>query len=104
MVLVMLTVALALAKQSGRVHSRRHAMRYVDRVAGRRRSSPACTLVYYWIFNIATDYSSSTGSVLITFVDWTCRHASPRTSRTGRWTRRFRVAVVIGASTWYALA
>ena len=82
MVLVTLTVALALAKQSV-VHSLRHAMRYVDRVAGALLIVAGAYLVYYWIFNIATDYSSSTGSGPITFVEDLLGRASPRTSR--RW-------------------
>ena len=60
LVLMALTVALALAKQS-LVRSLRGAMRYIDRVAGVLLIVAGGYLIYYWTFNIATDYSSATG-------------------------------------------
>ncbi len=103
MVLVTLTVALALAKQSV-VGSLRHAMRYVDRVAGALLIVAGVYLVYYWIFNIATDYSSSTGSGPITFVEDLSARLASNIQNWGASRVAVVLAVVIGASSWYAFA
>ena len=103
MVLVSLTIALALAKQSF-VHSLRHAMRYVDRVAGALLIVAGVYLVYYWVFNIATDYSSSTGSGPITFVEDLSARIADNIQSWGAGRVAVVLAVVIGASAWYAFA
>ncbi len=84
--------------------SLRHAMRYVDRVAGALLIVAGAYLVYYWIFNIATDYSSSTGSGPITFVEDLSARLATNIQSWGAGRVAVVLAVVIGASTWYAFA
>jgi cytochrome c biogenesis protein CcdA len=56
-----LTVSLALAKQ-GLLRRLRWLMTKVDRIAGVFLVIVGAYLVYYWTFNIATDYGASTGT------------------------------------------
>lgn len=72
LVLTALTVTLALAR-GGLLRGLRTAMAYVDRFAGALLILAGGYLVYYWIFNLATDsgLESDTGGGLASLVeDW----------------------------------
>lgn len=68
LVLTTLTITLALAKHS-LLRVLRQAMRWADRVAGAFLIVAGTYLVYYWLFNIVSDYGTGTGSGPIAAVD-----------------------------------
>ena len=103
LVLMALTVALALAKQS-LVRSLRGAMRYIDRVAGALLIIAGGYLIYYWTFNIATDYSSATGSGPITFVEDLSARIATNIQDWGAGRVGFVLTVAIVGSAWYAVS
>jgi len=61
LVLMVISVAMALARDS-LVHHLRRALPYVDRVAGALLVIVGGYLVYYWVFNLARDPSDTVGT------------------------------------------
>lgn len=75
LVLVALTLAVALAKQS-LVRHLRGALRHVNRAAGALLVLAGAYIVYYWVFNLATDPGTTTGSGPARFVERLSSRAS----------------------------
>jgi cytochrome c biogenesis protein CcdA len=85
LVLTALTVALALAR-GGLLQALRHAMRYVDRVAGVFLVLAGVYLVYYWVFNLRFDATGSTagGGIANVVTRWS-EHAQVWLQDRGGW-------------------
>ena len=76
LVLLVLTMALALAKR-GVVHRLRGAMRHVDRVSGALLVVAGAYLVYYWAYELAADDDATAGRGPIdTVYDWSADAAN----------------------------
>lgn len=68
LVLMVLTIALALAKE-GLVTRMRRAIRHVNTVAGLLLVVAGAYIVYYWVFNLSTTPGTATGSGPARFVE-----------------------------------
>jgi cytochrome c biogenesis protein CcdA len=97
LVLTALTVALALAR-GGLLQALRHAMRYVDRVAGVFLVLAGMYLVYYWVFNLRFDATGSTsGGGVANVVDTWSAHAQIWLQDRGGWVMGSLLAAAIAA-------
>jgi cytochrome c biogenesis protein CcdA len=103
-VLTALTVALALAR-GGLLQALRHAMRYVDRVAGVFLVLAGAYLVYYWVFNLRFDATGSTagGGVADTVTRWS-EQAQVWLQDRGAWVLGTLLAIAVAVAALVSVA
>jgi cytochrome c biogenesis protein CcdA len=104
LVLTALTVALALAR-GGLLQALRHAMRYVDRVAGVFLVVAGAYLVYYWVFNLRFDATGSTtgGGVADTVTRWS-EQAQVWLQDRGAWVLGTLLAIAVATAALVSVA
>jgi len=104
LVITSLTVSLALAKQ-GLVHRLRSLAGKVDRIAGVFLVLTGSYLVYYWLFNITTDYgtTTSTGGGLANRVEGWANSLQIWINETGPVTLGLALGAVVAASLAFVL-
>ena len=97
LVLLVLTVALAMARHSV-VRWMRAAVRYVDRVAGALLVVAGAYVIYYWVFDLVTDPGTNTGRGPIRVVDRWSTHAAEWVDRFGGVRLGLVLALVVGTA------
>jgi cytochrome c-type biogenesis protein len=99
LVLMVLSVALAVARDS-LVHHLRRALPYVDRVAGALLVIVGSYLVYYWVFNLARDPSETVGTSPISRVGTLTSDATRWLNEGGLELGALLAGIVVAAAAW----